>query len=44
MSRDKKVRDGKLTLVLTRGIGKAFLTGEVTTEELERFMTLSLAA
>ena len=44
MSRDKKVRDGKLTLVLTRGIGKAFLTGEVTTEELERFMALSLAA
>ena len=44
MSRDKKVRDGKLTLVLTRGIGKAFLTDEVARDDLNRFMTLSLAA
>jgi 3-dehydroquinate synthase len=29
MARDKKVRDGRLTFVLSRGIGKAFLTREV---------------
>ena len=44
MSRDKKVRDGKLTLVLARGIGEAFLTSEVSTADLENFMALSLAA
>jgi 3-dehydroquinate synthase len=44
MSRDKKVRDGKLTLVLARGIGEAFLTSEVDSADMENFMTLSLAA
>jgi len=28
-SRDKKTRDGKLTFILTRGIGKAFITQDV---------------
>jgi shikimate kinase/3-dehydroquinate synthase len=29
MQRDKKMRDGKLTFVLTRGIGKAFTSADV---------------
>ncbi len=29
MSRDKKVEDGKLTFILTRGIGQAFITQDV---------------
>ena len=44
MSRDKKVRDGKLTLVLAEGIGNAILSDRVARAELERFMALSLAA
>jgi 3-dehydroquinate synthase len=31
MARDKKVRDGELNFILSRGIGKAFLTCEVDT-------------
>lgn len=34
MMQDKKVKGGRLTFVLTRGIGKAFLTQDVTMEEL----------
>jgi len=34
MSKDKKVADGKITFVLTKGIGKAFLTNEVTDADL----------
>ena len=29
MGQDKKVRDGKLTLILVRGIGEAFITRDV---------------
>jgi shikimate kinase/3-dehydroquinate synthase len=32
MKRDKKMRDGKLTFVLTRGIGKGFTTPDVPEE------------
>ena len=32
MRRDKKVRDGKLTFVLVRGIGEAFTTADVPQE------------
>ncbi len=35
MAHDKKVYDGKITFVLTRGIGQAFLTTEVDMKELE---------
>ncbi len=35
MRRDKKMRDGKLTFVLARGIGQAFTCGEVATEAVE---------
>ena len=30
MARDKKVRDGRKTLILARGIGQSFITDEVT--------------
>ena len=35
MRRDKKMRDGKLTFVLARGIGQAFTCGEVGTDVVE---------
>ena len=34
MKRDKKVRDGRMTFVLTRGIGRAFLSQDVPPEAL----------
>ena len=34
MGQDKKVRDGRLTFVLTRGIGTAFLSREVTAAQV----------
>lgn len=33
-TRDKKTKDGKLTFILTRGIGKAFITQEVNSNQL----------
>ena len=35
-TRDKKTVDGKLTFILTRGIGKAFITQEVSKTALEQ--------
>ncbi|MBM3618309.1 MAG: 3-dehydroquinate synthase [Alphaproteobacteria bacterium] len=32
---DKKVADGRMTFILARGIGKSFITQDVTREELE---------
>ena len=34
MGHDKKVRDGRITFVLTRGIGQAFLSQDVPREAL----------
>ena len=34
MRHDKKVRDGRITFVLTRGIGQAFLSRDVPREAL----------
>ncbi len=34
MTKDKKVHDGRITFVLTRGIGQAFLSAEVAQEEV----------
>ena len=36
---DKKVVNGRITFVLTRGIGKAFLTNDVSEQELLNFLT-----
>jgi len=43
MKRDKKMRDGKLTFVLTRGIGKGFTNPDVP-EEAVRAVLLSCGA
>ena len=38
MAQDKKVRGGELTLILARGIGKAFATREVATSTVRDFL------
>jgi 3-dehydroquinate synthase len=41
MSRDKKVRDGKITFVMTRGIGKAFTSREMDVDKMRAAITRS---
>ena len=38
MGQDKKVRDGKLTFILVRGIGEAFVTQDVSVERVTAFL------
>ena len=38
MGQDKKVRDGRLTLILVRGIGEAFVSRDVSTETVHGFL------
>ena len=38
MRRDKKMRDGALHLILARGIGEAFTTGDVPQAEVEALL------
>ena len=38
MGRDKKVRDGKITLILPRRIGDAFVMKDVPMDELRDFL------
>ena len=38
MKHDKKVQDGRMTFVLTRGIGQAFLSQDVATETLRALL------
>jgi 3-dehydroquinate synthetase len=38
MGQDKKVRQGRLTLILVRAIGEAFITRDVPMERLAAFM------
>jgi shikimate kinase/3-dehydroquinate synthase len=44
MGQDKKVRDGKLTLILARGIGQAFVSRDVPAETIHGFLARQLAA
>ena len=44
MRHDKKVRNGKLRFVLTRGIGKAFISDDVDTEAVTRVLERAVAA
>jgi len=44
MRQDKKVRDGRLTLILVRGIGKAFITRDVAPATLEDFLSRQIEA
>jgi 3-dehydroquinate synthase len=44
MSRDKKVRDGHITFVLARGIGKAFIARDVAIEAVHGILDAAIAA
>jgi 3-dehydroquinate synthase len=44
MGQDKKVRDGRLTLILVRGIGAAFVSRDVTADTVRTFLSGQLAA
>ena len=44
MAKDKKVTGGKLTFILARGIGEAFVTRDVPDRELTAFMEGAVAA
>ncbi len=44
MSQDKKVKDGKITFVLVRGIGQAFLTADVPVEKVRETLTSVIAS
>jgi 3-dehydroquinate synthase len=43
MGQDKKVRDGRLTLILVRGIGQAFVSRDVTSDAIRAYLTRQLA-
>ena len=43
MTQDKKMAGGRLALILTRGIGQAFVTNDVDLGRIERFLTGVLA-
>ena len=43
MGQDKKVRNGRLTFILVRGIGEAFVTREVDEAALRAFLVTELA-
>ena len=44
MAKDKKVRDGRLTFVLTRGIGQAFVAHDVPVDPVRAVLTEAFAA
>jgi 3-dehydroquinate synthase len=44
MGKDKKVRDGRITLILARDIGNAFISREVARTTLEVFLAAETAA
>lgn len=44
MATDKKVADGKLVFILAKGIGKSFITNEVTREQLIHTVTEAVTA
>ncbi|MEE8394128.1 MAG: 3-dehydroquinate synthase [Rhodospirillales bacterium] len=44
MQMDKKVRDGRMTFVLARGIGKSFITGDVAMDDVRQLLEDALGA
>jgi 3-dehydroquinate synthase len=44
MRRDKKVRDGRMTFVLARGIGSAVLREDVSIDDLRELLNIAVAA
>jgi 3-dehydroquinate synthase len=43
MRKDKKVKDGRVTLILARDIGDAFISGDVAPAQLEAFLADAVA-
>jgi 3-dehydroquinate synthase len=44
MGHDKKVRDGRVTFILARGIGDAFVSRDVNLDDVERLLKDAIAA
>jgi 3-dehydroquinate synthetase len=44
ISQDKKVKRGKLTFILVRGIGQAFVANDVDADEVRAFLASKLGA
>ena len=44
MKKDKKIRDGKNTFILARGIGQSFVTDDVKTEDVRAIIQDSMTA
>ena len=44
MERDKKVRDGRKTFILVRGLGQAFISREVENDDLKALLEEAIAA
>ena len=44
MAQDKKVLDGQLRFILARGIGQAFVTGDVPSEAVQDLLEAHLAS
>jgi 3-dehydroquinate synthase len=44
MSQDKKVRDGRMTFILVRDIGEAFISRDIERAQVEAFLTEEIAA
>lgn len=44
MGQDKKVRDGRLTFILARGIGEAFISHDIEAKQVREFLTREIAA
>jgi 3-dehydroquinate synthetase len=42
MAQDKKVRGGRMTFILARGIGEAFVSRDVPTDLLKSFLAREL--
>ena len=43
MAQDKKVRQGRLTFILARGIGEAFVTRDVEEADVRAFLAREIA-
>jgi 3-dehydroquinate synthase len=43
MAQDKKVASGRMTLVLAKDIGKAFLTRDISRDDLEDFLSVEMS-
>ena len=44
MSNDKKVKDGRLTFILTKGVGQAFVTSEVALADVRTTLAKAIAS